>query len=155
MRALRWLIPIAVLAGLGYLTVKSWPSLYRTEPRPPLRIPACSIRVQVLNASNNAQAGQQVHEYLSRQGFDVYEDKPASEILPRTRIIDRRDPSGRFARAVQGFLTIPGRRLGPIAVKRAVRPEVGSVVDSLLFLEVTVRLGEDYRTFFAVQDRPF
>ena len=155
MRTLRWLIPLAVLAGIAYLAVKSYPNWYRTETKPEMTVPPCSIRVQVLNASNDPNAGRDVHEYLSRKGFDVCEDKAASEILPRTRVIDRCDPQLRFARAMQSFMSLPGRRFGPFRVAAAKQPEIGVAVDSLLYLDVTVRLGDDYHVFFAEPSRPF
>jgi hypothetical protein len=155
MRALKWLIPILAVAFIAYAIGTSYPNWITTEPKPVMILSPEMVRLQVLNASGVIGAGKSVRDYLALSGFDIYEDRNNDEILPHTRIIDRLDPQMGYAREIQKFLTVPGRRLGPVTIRRRGQPEIGSKVDSLLYLEATVLLGTDYATFFPVNPRPF
>jgi hypothetical protein len=155
MRILKWLLPVLAIVFVIYAVSTSYRNWITTEAKPQPAMARASIRLQILNASGAPGAGRDVHEYLSRNGFDVYGDKNNDEILPRTRVVDRRDPQMSYAREVREFLTVPGRRLGPFRVANRIQPEVGCKVDSLLYVEVTVLLGADYRTFFSIRPRLF
>jgi hypothetical protein len=155
MRVLKWLIPLLALGFIGYAILTSYHNWIRTEPRPKATMDWSEIRLQVLNASGVEGAGGDVHEYLTRIGFDVYDDKKDVEIRPRTRIVDRRDPDMKYARELRNAVMFPARKLGPFLIQARKQPEIGGQLDSLLYLEATVVLGSDYRTFFSVPHRPF
>jgi len=155
MRFLKWLIPLLVLGFIGYAVMTSWRNWIVTEPRPKPTVNWGDVRVKVLNASGVLSAGRDVAEFMTRAGFDVDGDSNHYEIVPRTSIIDRRDPQTRFAREIRNAVLVPGRKLGPFTVQPRLAPEVGAAIDSLLYLECTVVLGINYRTFFPVSPRPF
>jgi hypothetical protein len=155
MRFLKWLIPLLVFGFIGYAVLTSWRNWIVTEPRPKPAMTWGDVRVKVLNASGVPGAGRDVAEYLSRAGLDVYGDSNYYEIIPRTRIIDRRDPQMKYAREIRNAVLVPARKLGPFTVQPRLEPEIGSAIDSLLYLECTVVLGINYRTFLPVSSRPF
>ena len=155
MRFLKWLIPLLVFGFIGYAVLTSWRNWIVTEPRPKPTMKWGDVRVKVLNASGELSAGRDVAECLSRAGFDVYGDSNYYEIIPRTRIIDRRDPQMKYAREIRNAVLVPARKLGPFAVQPRLEPGISSAIDSLLYLECTVVLGTSYRTFFPVSPRPF
>jgi hypothetical protein len=155
MRLLKWLIPLLGFGLLAYWIATSCDNWVVTEARlVPSRSPS-ELRLSVLNASGVIGAARDVREWLTRQGFDVYDHKDNDEIVPRTQIIDRVDRQMLFARDVRGFLTVPARRLGPFVVSPRRQPEIACRLDSLLFLDVTVLLGSDFRQFCPVAARPF
>lgn len=155
MRFLKWLIPLLILGFIGYAVQKSWPNWVVSEVRPKPTLNWGDVRIKVLNASGVLSAGRDVADSLSRAGFDVYGDSNYYEIIPRTRIIDRRDPQMKYAREIQNAVFVPARKLGPLTIHPRVQPEIGCEIDSLLYLECTVVLGSNYRTFFPVNARPF
>jgi hypothetical protein len=156
MRFLKWLIPILILGALVYAVFGGKNPSYRSwivnESRPKPTMNPGDLRIRVVNASEPG-AGSAVSEYLSRQGFDVDGDTNYYEIIPRTRIIDRRDPQMKYAREIQNVVFVPARKLGPFTIHPRVQPEIGCEIDSLLYLECTVLLGSDYQTFFPVSPR--
>lgn len=155
MRFLKWLIPLLVFGFIGYAVLTSWRNWIVTEARPKPAMTWGDVRVKVINASGVLNAGRDVAEFLSRAGFDVYGDSNYYEIIPRTRIMDRRDPRARFAGELRNAVMVPARKLGPFLVQPRLEPEIGSAIDSLLYLECTVVLGINYRMFFPVSPRPF
>jgi len=155
MRLLKWLIPLLVLGFIGYAVLTSWRNWIVTESRPKPALNWGDVRIKVINASGVLSAGRDVADSLSRAGFDVYGDSNYYEIIPRTRIIDRRDPQMKYARELRNAVLIPARRLGPFTIQPRVEPELAREIDSLLYLECTVVLGSNYRTFFPVSPRPF
>ena len=155
MRALKWLIPLVVLGLVAYFVYFCCRTGITFEEKPKMTMDPASIRVEVVNASDVAGAGPAVRDYLRKNGFDVYGERKDQQILPRTRIIDRLDHQMSYARDIQKFLTVPARKLGPVSISRRLQPEIGSEVDSLLYLEAKILLGEDYRKFFPIAPRPF
>lgn len=155
MRHLRWLVPLFVLALLGWFVYDSWRVSGRAEDKPVMTLKPESIRIEIVNASGVAGAGVSVRDSLAAWGFDVYAERKDRQIVPRTRIVDRRDQNMRYARELQRFLTVPAKRRGLFRVAPRAQPEISCEVDSLLGLEVKIVLGEDYRRFFRVEPRPF
>jgi hypothetical protein len=155
MRFLKWLIPLLVFGFIGYAVLTSWHNWIVTESRPKPTMTWGDVRVKVINASGVLGAGRDVADSLSRAGFDVYGDSNYYEIIPRTRVIDRRDPQMKYAREIRNAVLVPARKLGPFLVQPQLEPEIGSAIDSLLYLECTVVLGINYRTFLPVSARPF
>ena len=155
MRFLKWLIPLLVFGFIGYAVLTSWHNWIVTESRPKPTMTWGDVRVKVINASGVLGAGRDVADSLSRAGFDVYGDSNYYEIIPRTRVIDRRDPQMKYAREIRNAVLVPARKLGPFLVQPRLEPEIGNAIDSLLYLECTVVLGINYRTFLPVSARPF
>jgi hypothetical protein len=155
MRFLKWLIPLLVLGFVGYAALTSYRNWIVPEARPKPTLNWGDVRIKVLNASGVLNAGRDVADSLSRDGFDVYGDDNNYEIRPRTRIVDRRDPGMKYAREIRNAVFVPARKLGPLTIHPRVQPEIGCEIDSLLYLECTVVLGGNYRTFFPVNPRPF
>lgn len=155
MRRVRWLITLLVLGFVVYAVLTSYRNWIVTERPPVALIPRNAVRVQVINASGSQGAARDVADSLSRAGFDVYDSKDYFEILPRTRVIDRRDPQMKYARELSYFMMIPAQRLGPFRIRARKTPPISSEIDSLLFLEATVVLGRDFADFLPVRRRPF
>jgi hypothetical protein len=155
MRFLKWLIPLLVLGFIGYAVLTSWHNWIVTESRPKPTLNWGDVRIKVLNASGVLSAGRDISEFLSRDGFDVYRDSNNYEIRPRTRMVDRRDTLMKYARELRNAVLVPARKLGPFTISARVQPEIGCEIDSLLYVECTVVLGSNYRTFFPVSPRPF
>jgi hypothetical protein len=159
MRTVKWLIPVLILGAIAYAVFGGGHPSYRnwivSEPRPKPTMAPGDLRIKVLNASGILGAGRDVSEYLSRAGFDLYGDSNNYEIVPRTRIIDRLDRQLKYAREISNAVLVPARKLGPFLVQPRQTPEIGCAIDSLLYLDCTVVLGTNYRTFFPVKPRPF
>ena len=155
MRTIRWLLTLCALGFIVGAVGSSYRNWIRTDSMPALSIPPGKIRLEVVNASGDVGAGRVVAESLSRRGYDVYGNRNNDEILERTRIVDRIDAQMTYARELQKALTVPARRIGPMLIVPARRPEITSRVDPLLYLEATVLLGSDYRTFFSATSRPY
>lgn len=93
-----------------------------------------SIRIQVLNGSGMDRQGKRAATVLRSFGFDVWEIKDATQLFDKTAIYEHSDQGCRNGREVARALRF--------------RDKVGLELDSLLFLDVTVIIGKDYKRFF-------
>lgn len=93
-----------------------------------------SIQIQVLNGSGVDKQGKRAANFLRSLGFDVLEFRDATGLFDKTRIYEHTDKERRNGREVARALKY--------------RDRVGLELDSLLYLDVTVIVGKDYKRFF-------
>jgi hypothetical protein len=120
------LIVVAV-AGLG-----AWGILSRrgpaTAPAPAAVVGGQRVIVEVLNGSGRRGLARAATRELRRAGFDVISFGTISDTVPLTEALVRRGDSTAAVRVIRA-LGVGRVRLAP---------------DTLLRLDVTVRLGDDY-----------
>ena len=140
-RALSWLFLVALVLAVGASVT------WRLLPEEEEGTGAESLRMEVVNACGTPRVGRAVADELQMRGFDVYRVRAERERSARTTVVDLRDPAGANAQALARALTVQRRwrklPLGPKAV-----PETSVELDSSLYLEVRLVVGEDYRRFF-------
>jgi len=118
---------IVVAAGISvtkrFLEVKKSPPIDRSK-----------IRVRVFNGSGVKYQGRRTAMFLRSLGFDVWDIYDTKEGFKNTMVIEHTDPSLLNAKEVAKA----------IHYKRKIIKEL----DSLLYIDVTVIVGKDYKKFF-------
>lgn len=120
------------LAGLGAFA-GAWSLLGRRAPEEPRTPPAViergHVTAEVLNGSGRPGLARVATRALRQAGFDVVYFGTADDSVQRTEVLARRGDLAAAARVAKVLGT--GR--------------VRAATDTLLRVDVTVRLGDDYR----------
>lgn len=126
-RAVGLLVLLGGFAGVGWAIFRP----HANDPRPgSIRVPdSTGITVEVLNGSGRQGLARSVTRVLRQEGFDVMYFGSARDSVKVTEVLSRRGDSTRAVR-VANVLGIPAVRVSR---------------DTLLRLDVTVRLGPGYR----------
>lgn len=136
-----------LLLGLSFVLVLSSGGCQKRERAENQETAWAGVRVRVLNGTGVARLAWMVAWDMSRRGFNVYGTGDAKERCERTAVVDLLDRSGENARVLARALAVRPRIFGlPLGKLRM--PEVRVKIDSSLFADVLVILGDDYRTFF-------
>jgi hypothetical protein len=141
-QTLAWLLLVVLVLAAGASI--GW----RILPEPESDDDAKLLRMEVANGCGTPRAGRAVADELQMRGYDIYAVRDYRERLPKTTVVDLRDPTGANARRMARALSVQRRwrklPLGPMAV-----PETAVELDSSRYLEVRLVVGADYRRFFA------
>jgi hypothetical protein len=126
-RRLTLALIVVAVAGLG-----AWGILSRrgpaTAPAPAAVVGGQRVIVEVLNGSGRRGLARAATRELRRAGFDVISFGTISDTVPLTEALVRRGDSTAAVRVIRA-LGVGRVRVAP---------------DTLLRLDVTVRLGDDY-----------
>lgn len=118
------MVAVAGLAAWGILSRRG-PA---TAPAPTAVVGGQRVIVEVLNGSGRRGLARAATRELRRAGFDVISFGTISDTVPLTEALVRRGDSAAAVRVIRA-LGVGRIRLAP---------------DTLLRLDVTVRLGDDY-----------
>ncbi len=121
-----------LIAAVGFAVYSVVKRFSPKKAAPP--IDRGSIRIQVLNGSGFDKEGKRAANLLRSFGFDVWEIKDATQLFDKTKLYEHTDKQLRNGREVARALRY--------------RDKVGLELDSLLYLDVTVIVGKDYKKFF-------
>jgi len=121
------LIIVAFIASVAFKFLKKAKRIPGDEGIP-------YTRIEVINGCGVNNLAYKVSLYLREQGFDVVEITNAKQSdVERTVIIERVDEGMKNAKLLGKFINCSNTT---------------TVIDSSLFLEVTLLLGKDYTKFF-------
>ncbi len=141
-QALAWLLLLVVVLAAGASV--TWRLLPEVEPDDGAR----RLRMEVANGCGTPRVGRAVADELQMRGYDVYAVRDYREHLPKTTVIDLRDPTGANARMMARALSVQ-RHWRKMPLGPRVAPETRVELDSSRYLEVRLVVGADYRRFFA------
>ncbi|MCK4575114.1 LytR C-terminal domain-containing protein [candidate division WOR-3 bacterium] len=106
----------------------------KKEKRLPYNVSVEYPRVEVLNGCGVDNLAYKVSMFLREKGFDVVEISNVKESnVERTIIIERVDKNMKNAKILRKIVNCPN---------------MTTMIDSTLFLEVTLLLGKDYKKYF-------
>ncbi|MEO0080264.1 MAG: LytR C-terminal domain-containing protein [candidate division WOR-3 bacterium] len=105
------------------------------------------LKLEVTNGCGQPRAGDAVMKDLQRRGFNVFRTKNSAHHYTRTTVVDLCDPTGANAHAVAQALGVRPKVIG-IPAGKLLTPAVTVQLDSSLYLDVRVVIGEDFKRFF-------